>query len=50
MLSPDIRFARSTFWEGKGHKQVVPVSLVAAKDSTALFNVAGMQQLIPYLM
>jgi alanyl-tRNA synthetase len=50
MLAADIRKARNTFWEKQHHAHVAPASLVAAKESTALFNVAGMQQLIPYLM
>ena len=50
MLAADIRKARDAFWEKQHHAHVAPASLVAAKESTALFNVAGMQQLIPYLM
>lgn len=34
----------------KNHVFLKPSSLVAAKDSTALFTVAWMQQLIPFLM
>ena len=49
MKSGDIIKQRNTFWTSKNHAWLQPVSLVAAKDSTALFNVAGMQQLIPFL-
>jgi alanyl-tRNA synthetase len=38
------------FWQSKQHKYLSEVSLIADKESTAMFNVAGMQQLIPYLM
>ncbi|MEI7478379.1 MAG: hypothetical protein WCJ81_08100 [bacterium] len=50
MKTGDIKKQWSAFRESKGHHHLTPVSLVSAKDSTALFNVAGMQQLIPYLM
>jgi alanyl-tRNA synthetase len=38
-----------SFWESKNHIHLTPASLIADKNSTALFTVAGMQQLIPYL-
>ena len=37
------------FRTSKQHKFLSPASLIADKKSTALFNVAGMQPLIPYL-
>lgn len=40
----------SDFRSSKNHAYLKPSSLVAAKDSTALFTVAWMQQLIPFLM
>ncbi|HCB51901.1 TPA: alanine--tRNA ligase, partial [Patescibacteria group bacterium] len=48
--SSELRNLRNTFRESKQHKYLPEVSLVADKESTAMFNVAGMQQLIPYLM
>lgn len=48
--SQELRNLRNTFWESKQHKYLSEVSLIADKESTAMFNVAGMQQLIPYLM
>ena len=39
----------NTFWIEKNHIFLPPASLIADKSSTALFNVAGMQPLIPYL-
>ncbi len=50
MQSEDIKKQRNTFRQEREHAVLPPASLVAAKDSTALFNVAWMQQLIPYLM
>ncbi|PID34897.1 MAG: alanine--tRNA ligase, partial [candidate division SR1 bacterium] len=39
------------FWLAKAHKVLPEASLLADKTAgTSLFNVAGMQQLIPYLM
>ena len=38
-----------TFRESKQHTHLPPASLIADKNSTALFTVAGMQPLIPYL-
>ncbi len=37
------------FWISKQHQFLTPASLIADKTSTALFTVAGMQPLIPYL-
>lgn len=48
--SQELRNLRNTFRESKHHKSLPEVSLIADKESTAMFNVAGMQQLIPYLM
>lgn len=48
----DIKNIRHSFWLDKvrSHAIVSPVSLVASsEDKTVLFNVAGMQQLVPYL-
>jgi len=48
--SQELKDLRNKFRESKQHKYLSEVSLVADKDSTALFNVAWMQQIIPYLM
>jgi alanyl-tRNA synthetase len=50
MQSKDIRTLRKKFWTSKQHKIAKPVSLVApSEDKTVLFNVAGMQPLVPFL-
>jgi len=49
--SQELRDLRNKFRESKQHKYIPEASLIAnGKESTALFNVAWMQQLIPYLM
>lgn len=50
LSSQEFRNLRNKFRESKQHKYLSEVSLIADKESTAMFNVAGMQQLIPYLM
>ena len=50
LTSKELRVLRKEFWLSKQHVELEEVSLIADKDSTALFNVAGMQPLIPYLM
>jgi alanyl-tRNA synthetase len=50
LTSTQLRTIRSEFRRSKHHVELPEVSLIADKDSTALFNVAGMQPLIPYLM
>jgi len=48
--SSDVRRLRTQFWESKHHRLAHPASLVASSDDpTALFTVAGMQPLVPYL-
>jgi len=49
MTGEQLRTARSNFWLSKQHKLLPEASLVGGKESTAMFNIAGMQQLIPYL-
>ena len=49
LTSQEIRQRRSDFWTSKQHVNLPEASLIADKESTALFNVAGMQPLIPYL-
>ena len=51
LSSNQVRELRNKFRESKQHKYIPEASLIASwKESTALFNVAWMQQLIPYLM
>lgn len=38
------------FFEKKGHKQIPSAPIVPENDPTVLFNTAGMQPLVPYLM
>ena len=38
------------FFESKGHKQIPSAPVVPENDASVLFNTAGMQPLIPYLM
>ena len=37
------------FWESRQHVLLPEAPLIGGKESTAMFNIAGMQQLIPYL-
>ncbi len=37
------------FWESRQHMFLPEAPLIGGKESTAMFNIAGMQQLIPYL-
>jgi len=50
LTSNQLRTIRKEFRISKHHAELAEVSLIAEKSSTALFNVAGMQPLIPYLM
>ncbi len=48
--SEQVRSLRTEFRENKQHKLAKPSSLVASsEDKTVLFNIAGMQPLVPYL-
>jgi len=38
------------FFKTKGHKEIPSASLIPENDPTVLFNTAGMQSLVPYLM
>ena len=50
MISSDkLQTLRADFRESKKHIHLPEASLIAGKESTAMFNLAGMQQLIPYL-
>jgi len=50
ITSDQIRTKFLEFMESKGHKIIPSAPLVPENDPTALFNVAGMQPLVPYLM
>ena len=48
--SQQVRQLRAQFRESKQHIHLPPASLVADnQNKTVLFNVAGMQPLVPYL-
>ena len=49
MDSKTLKTKREQFRLKNNHKHLPEVSLVASKESTAMFNVAWMQQLVPYL-
>ena len=49
LSSQDIRNLRHKFRESKNHRHSPASPLIADKTSTAMFTVAGMQPLIPYL-
>ncbi len=50
ITSDQIRTKFLEFMESKWHKIIPSAPLVPENDPTALFNVAGMQPLVPYLM
>src|SRR5512141_208682 len=50
MQSDDIRKKFLNFFEKRGHKIVPSASLVPENDPSVLFNTAGMQPLVPYLL
>lgn len=47
--SKELRNLRNEFWLAKQHVYLPESSLIGGKESTAMFTIAGMQQLIPYL-
>lgn len=47
--SKQLRDHWKTFWLSKQHIYLPESSLIGGKESTAMFTIAGMQQLIPYL-
>jgi alanyl-tRNA synthetase len=50
ITSVQVRLLRSQFRESKQHQFLRQAKLVAdSQNTTVLFNVAGMQQLVPYL-
>ncbi len=50
MTSNEIRQKFLKFFENRGHKVIPSASLVPENDPSVLFNTAGMQPLVPYLM
>src|SRR5438552_2099162 len=50
MLSSEIRSRFLRFFEKRGHTVIPSASLVPLNDPSVLFNTAGMQPLVPYLL
>lgn len=50
MTSKQLRQNWISFYEGKGHKNIGAVSLIGDGTTGVMFNVAGMQPLMPYLL
>jgi len=50
LTSDQIRSKFLQFFENKGHKVIPSASLVPENDPSVLFNTAGMQPLVPYLL
>src|SRR3989338_1094667 len=50
MESSEIRSRFLKFFENRGHKIIPSASLVPENDPSVLFNTAGMQPLVPYLL
>jgi alanyl-tRNA synthetase len=50
MTSNEIRSRFLNFFEKRGHKIIPSASLVPENDPSVLFNTAGMQPLVPYLL
>ena len=50
MQSNEIRSKFLKFFENKGHKIIPSASLIPENDPSVLFNTAGMQPLVPYLL
>jgi len=50
LTSDQIRSKFLQFFESKGHKIIPSASLVPENDPSVLFNTAGMQPLVPYLL
>jgi alanyl-tRNA synthetase len=50
MQSDEIRRRFLAFFEARGHKKIPSASLVPINDPSVLFNTAGMQPLVPYLL
>ena len=50
MKAIEIRNKYLRFFEKNGHKVIKSASLIPENDPSVLFNTAGMQQLVPYLL
>lgn len=50
MKAEELREKYINFFESKGHKQIPSAPVVPENDPSVLFNTAGMQPLVPYLM
>ncbi len=50
LTSKEIRHRFLTFFEKRGHAVIPSASLVPDNDPSVLFNTAGMQPLVPYLL
>ncbi len=50
MNSNEVRSRFLKFFESRGHKIIPSVSLIPENDPSVLFNIAGMQPLMPYLL
>lgn len=50
MTSKELRQKWISFYEGKGHVNIGAVSLIGDGSTGVMFNVAGMQPLMPYLL
>ena len=50
ITSKDLRQKWISFYEGKGHVDIGAVSLIGDGSTGVMFNVAGMQPLMPYLL
>ncbi|MEI6063414.1 MAG: CU044_2847 family protein [Pseudanabaena sp. ELA748] len=50
MEANEIRLKFLKFFETRGHKIIPSASLVPENDPSVLFNTAGMQPLVPYLL
>lgn len=50
MTSNEIRSRFLEFFKKRGHAVIPSASLVPENDPTVLFNTAGMQPLVPYLL
>ncbi|HIH11484.1 TPA: alanine--tRNA ligase, partial [Candidatus Woesearchaeota archaeon] len=50
MKAQHLRTLYLTFFQQKGHVVIPSASLIPSNDASVLFNTAGMQPLVPYLM
>jgi alanyl-tRNA synthetase len=50
MTANELRKKYIEFFISKGHKEISGKSLIPENDPTVLFNTAGMQPLVPYLL